>query len=361
LDEFVRYGMLVRRGDSKVMMPLGRFKARQVPQANLLEELERILTTLDAQLRSRKEAIPASISSARRAVDKSILDVVSHGSATSFRELLRAIGHLEKILNRGNLRAESRISKHPLRGLSPEWLLACDDGSPEVRLAGSVSSLFDKEIGQWRVHMAPVDPKRPYAWSSGNGSVVWTGGDIHKNLAAALHKRIQMASGSEGSHPLRSSISLHPCDAILLLQGRFDEIALEELLWGMTWIDWGPSDARSDAIRKVQRRWSVPLTYEPIPRGWSMLAATLYPGMSNAAGEAVELKPRSDHISLLRAGRYNDAVRTAQRRLFASGVPVRRATMQEGLEGVKVAASLAVPVMIEKVWKDIVEIDERGD
>jgi CRISPR-associated protein Csx17 len=172
LDEFVRYGMLVRRGDSKVMMPLGRFKVRQVPQAHLLEELERILAALDAQLRLGTETTPASISSARRAVDKSILDVVSHGSATSFRELLRAIGHLEKVLNRGNLGAEPRLSR-PLRGLSPEWLLACDDGSPEVRLAGSVSSLFDKEIGQWRVHMAPVDPKRPYAWSP--GTVRWSG------------------------------------------------------------------------------------------------------------------------------------------------------------------------------------------
>ncbi len=75
----------------------------------------------------------------------------------------------------------------------------------------------------------------------------------------------------------------------------------------------------------------------------------------------MELRSRSEHISLLRAGRYNEAVRSAQRRLFASGVPVRKASPEEDLEGIKVAASLAVPVMIEKVWKDIVEVDERGD
>lgn len=358
LNGFVRYGMLVRRGDSKVMMPLGRFEVKHVQRAHLLEEMTKALEPVDRYMGQNKGSVPASLSSARRSVDQATYDVVAYGSPNAFKELLRAIGRLEEVI----VRTESYASKlpRPIGGLSPEWLLACDDGSPEVRLAGSISSIYDEGLGPWRAHMAPVDPKRPDSWAQGWGHVSWGQGDVYKNLATAIHKRVLLASSYEGSDPLKASVRLHPADVMPLVTGRVDERALTELLRGMSWINWG-SRSSFASVKEVREAWKEPLDRRAVPRGWTLLAATLHPdALKDAEGDPVTIRPKADLIALLEAERYFEAVRTARRRLFAEGVPLRSAMPEESLRGIMVAASLAVPVCLNKVVNDVImRKDER--
>jgi CRISPR-associated protein Csx17 len=343
IREFARYGIFKRRGDNKVIMPLGRHKVHEVPKAHLLEELEPIIQYVDRFMHQFKGQPPASLDMARKGIDHYILKVVAQGSTTSFKELLMAVGRLERMIGRRNPFKEPRLIR-PLGGLSLEWLLACDDGSPEIRLAGAISSLYDKGLGPWRAQMEQVDPKRPYAWSEKKGSVSWGAGSIYRNLAASLHWRILLSSGQKDAHPLRSSISLHPRDAMVMMTENLDHNTLDDLLWGMTWIDWSLHGHSMRALRAINRTWWKPLSPLVVPRGWTMLSATLSPdGLVTSNDEHVVMGCEPEVASLLMAERYPDAVRLAHRRLYAAGVPVRMAVPNEDLEGIKVAASLLVP------------------
>lgn len=344
IREFARYGIFKRRGDNKVIMPLGRHKVHDVPKAHLLEELDPIVQTLDRFMHQFKGQPPASLDIAKKGIDQSILNVVARGSTTSFKELLIAIGRLERIIGQRNPFKEPRLIR-PLGGLSMEWLLACDDGSPEIRLAGAISSLYDKNLGPWRAQMEQVDPKRPYAWSEKKGSVSWGAGSLYHNLAASLHWRILLSAGQKDAHPLRSSIKLHPWDAMTMITEDLNHNTFEDLLWGMTWIDWTLNGHSMSTLKDIGEAWRKPLSPRVVPRGWTMLAATLSPhGVETSKNEHVVMACDPGEVSLLMAGRYHDAVRLARRRLFATGVPVRMAVPNEALEGVRVAASLLLPV-----------------
>lgn len=359
IGEFVRYGILKRRGDNKVIMPLGRFKVRRIPSAHLLEELDGILKNLDRFLAQFKGQVPASLGSARRGVDTAILETVARGSAISFKNLLAAVGRMERLIGQRDPSKEPKLNR-PLSGLSMEWLLTIDDGTPEIRIAGAISSIFDPGLGPWRAHMEPVDPERPILWTEGKSNTSFGHGDICRNLAYSLHRRILLSDRSEGSHPMRASIWLHPSDAILLLRKELDEQILDDLLWGMTWIDWKRKRYSSDVLEKVRNDWRQPIADIVVPRGWSMLAATLVPrGVKVSDEERIEVKPDVGMISLLMAGRYNEAVKAARTRLYSSGVPVRATMPDEGFEGMEVAASLMVPIGLDSVSRSIMLKEEK--
>jgi len=361
IREFVRYGIFKRRGDNKVIMPLGRYRVRDAPKAHLLEDLDHILRSVDYFINRYKGQPPASLIVARNGIDNSILRVVTHGSTTAFKELLMAVGRLEKIIGRRDPRKEPKLAR-PLGGLSLDWLLACDDGSSEIRLAGAISSLYDRDIGTCRAHMVQVDPKRPYTWSEKKGNVSWGAGDIYRNLALSLHKRILLAAEQEGAHPLHSSIRLHPEDIMPILEGNVDQKVFEDLLWGMTWIDWSIKGRSQGTLWEVNKAWRKPLSQRVVPRGWSMLAATLSPGgMQGTKNERTVMRCDAGEISLLMADRYTEAVRTAHRRLYSGGVPVRMAIPCEELEGIKVAASLLVPTSFVKQKAIVALENERSE
>jgi len=360
IREFVRYGILKRRGDSKVMMPLGRFEVRKVKYAYLLEELDAILAPIDRMLARFVGEPPASLRVARRKVDVAILNVVAYDSVASYRALLQAIGGLEEVLALRDPEAEPRLARPP-GGMSLEWLLACDDGTPEVRMAGAISSLYDKGLGPWRAHMAPIDPKRPYSWAKDRGMLSWEGGDAYRRMAGSLHRRIIVAVKEGNAHPLRSRLQLHPADVMPLVRGEVDERALCELLWGMNWLNWWDLDRSAPVLRQVRSQWSRPLGIEMVPRGWTMLAAALSPDPIIEEGDDRKgITPDASLVSLLMANRYQEAVAAARRKLFSQGVPTRQAVPREPLVGMNVAASLLVPVHLRPVLRSIVKRNE-GD
>jgi hypothetical protein len=168
---FVRYQLLKRRGDSYVALPAAHFQVRERREADLLEELNPLLTQMDGFQR-RAQSTPARFHSCRRAIDKAIYDFAVEGGAIRLKAILASLGRMEQYF--ASQDPSNPKLKRPLSGISPAWIAAADDGSLEVRIAAALASIGPTgEVGPLRANLAPVDPGRPWVWSVGRGQTAW--------------------------------------------------------------------------------------------------------------------------------------------------------------------------------------------
>ena len=128
VQEFVRYTLVKRRGDSFVALPAGRFRVKNASETRLLDDLSPLLAHLDG-LRRRDQSTPR-IESARRALEEAMFGFLARlqpeagGNALDFRTVIATLGRLEQVLQ----------FNHAPIALRPEWAQAGDYG-PEFRIA----------------------------------------------------------------------------------------------------------------------------------------------------------------------------------------------------------------------------------
>jgi CRISPR-associated protein Csx17 len=177
ITEFVRYGFQERNGLSYLAVPLGRFKPRTDPQADLLGEIDRYRENLRRVAQGKN--CPSSIQQVYRQLDKTIIEFASGKRA--LLDVLIALGAIEKALSRSrsSLWDEnfSRYSIQPLFPLSSKWVIACNDNSVEFRLALSLASrqnvtsrqlrqrLGYVRLGKW---LPPIEDDRVTTWQQGS-------------------------------------------------------------------------------------------------------------------------------------------------------------------------------------------------
>jgi CRISPR-associated protein Csx17 len=336
IDSFERFIFLERRGDGYyVALPAGNCPVDFKPNLRLLDDLDPILHCIDRYLDAFAN-IPATFVSARRNIENAIYECCIYPDHVRFAHLVRAIGRLEQLVAMRDRSKEPALSS-PLYGLRPEWIVQCDDGAPEVRIAATLASIRSTgKVGPIRSNMAGVDPLRPRAWVHGNGQRRWSGSTLVDRLGGVLAQRMMDAERfSAPTVPLEAWLEISPRDVVPFLCGETDDRCIEELLWGFTLVDWG----RSDALHSLLHRWHNGSSTNPLPRGWCLLKL-LYQ-TRRIRGEHVQCEPRV--LQLLRAGRPEEALTIARRRLYVSGLDPLPVADAGWIEPKRQLAGLLVP------------------
>ena len=112
VNSFLRYGLLKRRGDNYVALPMGQFPVKARKEADLARELETVLGRLDSYLR-RMGSVPARLESARNQIDQETYQMLLHGGSVHVKAVLRAVGRMEYLLSQQDMTAETGL-KAPL-------------------------------------------------------------------------------------------------------------------------------------------------------------------------------------------------------------------------------------------------------
>ena len=201
---FQRMAFLMRNGQNFMAVPLGRFEVRAQGSVDLIQQID---VWLDSFRRAcRNDTTPPRFAAALRRIDAAIFDYCHYGDKPRMAEILCALGNAEsQLANGANFRKTERRTIHPVPPLSPTWITACDDGSPEYRIALSLAAIRGDRahlVGDIRVNLEPVERQRSrWTWAERNRAVVWSGADLCRNLIAVFTRRV-MDAGRAGLEAL---------------------------------------------------------------------------------------------------------------------------------------------------------------
>jgi CRISPR-associated protein Csx17 len=353
IREFVRYEFQERLGQSYLATPIGRFGVPDAPLdgielvRSLNAELAEFRFTCRGKSEGAKTDPPARFPTALRRIDAAIFEFCKYGGPERLAEILSVLGCAERELAVGDLPPDKRRTKRPLGGLSPEWLIACDDGSVEFRLSRAVASIRSpagKNLPRLRAYLEPVEPGRwGWVWSGSDQAqrasrsssdratraVVWSGKHLAGNLGAVLTRRLLDAEkAGENLLPLSSPQPVSLADVSWFLAGHTDDDRLEDLLWGFTLVDQPPEE-----------EWDYPSggpdDGEPLPRVYALLKLGVLPGRigwvdgregivlqhtrTPDAEGGIAVRPEPAMLTRLRAGDVAGACEVAIRRLRVAG------------------------------------------
>jgi CRISPR-associated protein Csx17 len=332
ISAFQRMTFLMRNGQTFYATSLGRISVKQKPAIFLVEAVRPWLDGLRRECRDN--ATPMRFASSLRRVESATFDYCKYGGADRLADILAALGATERELAVGDIKPEKRLVK-PLARLSVEWLKAAmptnEDDAMVFRLARGLAFLDTgtKGTGRVRRYLEPVEQKgESWTWGQRGGHVVWSGGNLARNLGAILARRLQDAEkNGEPMLPIGSPFPVSLADIAAFLTGDIDDTKLEELLWGLSLVEPGSE-------------WEVPKsgTDAELPRAYALLKLTLIPGRlewakspngepllrlnrpgtsHSLSGIAVKAEPAIP--AKLRAGEVHGACEVAARRLRSSG------------------------------------------
>ena len=245
ITSFVRYGFQARLGDNYLASPLGRVSVQDRREVDLLDQIDRWLDSFRRACDDTKQPAPERFKVALRQIDRAIFEFCQYGGPQFFQSILKALGHAEAELGSGErFRVDGqtgRVRVRPLSGLSPDWISAAADGSPEFEVALALAGIFDDEskVGPLRANLEPVDSRSGRLnWAERDRRVVWNSGNMIANLSAVLARRL-MDGGRAGCVQLPFDFvnSASPRAIADLLAGTLDESRIEHLLWGLMLVD----------------------------------------------------------------------------------------------------------------------------
>jgi CRISPR-associated protein Csx17 len=346
LSAFERFGYLKRNGQSYIAAPLGRWAVpkQASPRISLIDEIDAWLNSLERAARGKNA--PGSLQRAGRRIKEAVMEVCRHDTAAHWQELLAALGAAESTLaHTPKTTVDSRLD--PLPPLSRGWLRACDDDSPEFRLALALASIRGgEEVGPLRANMIPLDWKASWpkfdTKKMDQPAVVWGQADLCANLTAVLRRRCLEAQRLNlEALPLAGTYPARLDEVSAFLFGEVNERKLEALLWGLNAV-------RLETGRPASDRRAV------LPASYSLLKLVHLPHPLRPAPEAepVALPHEPEIVRLASAGRLAEATRLAARRLRGSGLrPAVGTTCEEPGLARRIAAALLFPLSEEAVQR----------
>lgn len=346
ITSFVRYQLLQRRGRSYLALPTGRIGVAATPRegVDLVEELHPVLDQVDRFIRiSFREGPPASLGKARTAVDEKIFQFLLRGAQDHqfhFRQLAAAVGRLEMALA---LRTGGSIHVSPK--LSQGWITECGD-QLEVRVAAALTSLGAPPNGIRGNLLANAE----------DGRFAWRGRDLAAKLCSVLRRRVldrdrpgvqpgTDESGAESSKrgtsdPFYSSTLLRAEDSAAFLEGGLDESLLEDLIFAFTLVN------RRDEIKC----FAEPIRDVPIPASYALIKHLFLSTNELKRSQLPELRGDAAMISLIAAGRIEEAAQLCRNRLRANDLPVIHSAFPDDATGERLAASLLIPTRFSRWW-----------
>ena len=118
--------------------------------------------------------------------------------------------------------------------------------------------------------------------------------------------------------PLHGLVGLDPSDIAEFVEGEVDDACIEELLFGLTWLNWSSdSDALRGAVQELNGRWRMPVSSRPIPRTWALIKLLFLPSDLITGDKRYHIRGEPAIIPLLSMGRVKEACQMAQRRLYS--------------------------------------------
>lgn len=339
---FVRYGFLKRSGKAFLATAMQRFRVPDRPR-----EATSLLEQLDVWLDSYRRAcsvteIPERLKVALRRIESAIFQYCRYGRRQDIEAVLLALGAAEgELAVTGGRRGGKEICA-PLRDLSPQWIKATHDGSPEYAIALALAGIHDRDrhIEPLRANLEPVTLKNyPCTWQESLPHVVWRSTNLPANMAAALERRLLDGARAGCKNPpldFKRGVSL---DAIaLFIAGGLDDRRIEDLLRGLMLID--HRQKYPEGLTPVAIEHAPPLPREyallkllylprPIVRQWDgdyqrwkwrLVRTTKTSDGKTTQEEGLAIRPEPRVLPLLRGGRVNEACRIAYQRLRASGL-----------------------------------------
>ncbi len=346
INKFIRYSLQVRRGQSFIAIPSGQFKVSMLSESDLIRELNSILSRVDSFMRKFKPAPPNEYISARRRIDEAIFAVLKYGGAHELKMLIASFGKFEKLIARRDINKEPKLSR-PITGISPRWLIMADDGSIEFRIAAVLASIKQTDkVGSFRANLEPVDPNNPFEWSNSENQIAWFGNNLAERLSNVLKRRIIDADRfSCCSNPFWGRIGLSTNDIAYFIDGNIDEEMVENLIFGLMWLNWSSKVKTDEILKKLRDRWDKGIKNIPIPRSWALLKLLFLPGgIFVNKNERISIKPENSIISLLNAGRIGEACQIAEKRLYYSGLSPIKIKFPDEKNGQRISAALLLPV-----------------
>lgn len=329
IDGFERYSFLERRGQSYVALPSGSLSVHYQPQVALLDPVARWV-----RQPCRKKREPASLASARRHLTTALFACTRTPDAPRFVAVSRALALMDALPGLPGLLAA------PCTPLSPDWISACDDGGPEVRLAAALASLHGSgKLGPFRAHLAPVAPHALYRWEDTSDHHVPWRGETLEGLGRMFLRRLVLAQ-RYGEDPLRADLRLSPADLLPLPDGRLDVELLRDLLRAFSLVG---------RPQRLPEAWCAPLRQARLPHAVALLKLLYTPLPQDAGLDRERLRPEQRILRLVQAGRLAEACALAAQRLRIAGggglyLPTSFAESVRALSPVAVLACLAVPV-----------------
>ena len=339
VESFQRFGFLQRTGrDAVFAASVGRLAVKIQREANLLFDLDAWMQSLRGQARDN-----AGLGTVFRQVEDAIIEFCQRGGPNGLQDVLIAVGRAERWVASSGLRENVA----PLSNLSLDWLDHADDKSVEFRLARAMSSILQEPtqgIGAIRWNLEPVGtPQRRLEWVTDSTSFVWTAGDPLGNMLAVLERRCLEGRmhGMENRHPpLKATYSAQLSDIVSFLNGYVDDQRVADLSLPLSFVRYWHRPAQSD-FQQVP-----PLD---LPAAYAAMKLTLLPGEFECPGfdPSVDIAMEPSMLTMLRAGRVEDAYRVACRRLRAKGLRSLSEApgIRDGSEkGRRLAAALLFPL-----------------
>jgi CRISPR-associated protein Csx17 len=295
------------------------------------------------RLRREADDAPARFSASLGVLSDAVFDVVTReAEPTRWQSVLAAIERVERVQASG-----TAFKVGPCPTLSPGWLDAAGDDSPEWRLAlalGSAASGYKdgRSVDPVRAHALPLDPKKGWRYAIGadkrllnDPRVVMTGRDPLNDLIALVERRLVEASQT-GSRTLplvaRYGAGARLDDLARLLAGEVDlerVVALGRALMALAW----------ERVRLPREH--VDSHRDRPDEAWEALRLCTLPFPVRERNIATE----PAMFRRLASGDAAGAVELALRRLRASGLrPPLVAAIADSRTARRWAAALAFPI-----------------
>ena len=356
IGEFQRYGFFMRSGKAYLATPLSRFQVRRNAAVDLLSEpdVDRWLDTLRDY--ARREDAPGKLKSWVRRLENCIFDLTQQPETQ--RPVQQIMTLLSEVQRYGAISPKLREAlRTPLPRLSEKWVLIADDRSNEFRLAVALAGVYaSSNDPQKRFNMAtcvaPVTADGR-AWNESSRDVVWRGADLTQNLLAVLQRLLVNAKrlGLEDK-PLFGRCPCDPTAVAAYLAGNVDEQRIAALIPALS-VTRLPS---SLSFREKTDSLLLPFAY-------SALKLIFTPD-----AELRRLNVLSDDASLAipsgllrqtaNPATVDHALQLAGRRLRAANViTVPRALSAAGLEPIRLAASMLIPLRRDSAKETFKDID----
>ena len=345
VDEFVRYLISVRHGQSVLAVPVGRFKVsdRVRPEADLLRQLDGWVG------RARSNKAPGALTAALNGMDRAQFAVSAFGGAPRLQMVLAALAEAEQAVSRSpGFRKTQRLD--PIVGLSArQWVPLLDDDSAEFRVAVGLASLSDRVSsgrpstaeavgGSLATLLRPVKRAQfGLEWSTGGPRIPNLG---HRPLFDVLNDVVGARAALAGS--ARSSdegqdhiaglpfafdygLSVDLADIGRLLCGQLDEERLGAILAGLLLLEWkGAFSVVADCLavpddpvaRLHAASQPIYVVLAPFFAGRLPVAPTdAEPNPNRSIG----VRPRPEWVGAIRTGTAHTAARSAAQLLRGRG------------------------------------------
>ncbi|MFE4108403.1 type I-G CRISPR-associated protein Cas8g1/Csx17 [Almyronema epifaneia] len=379
LDEFVRYSFQERNGLSYFAIPIGRFQPHQNHRSSLLNEIDSWLLRLKGE--AQKDTALASLRRSHRQLQTAILKLAQQ--STGLLEVLIALGQVEATLDL-SLRTKEQKYPTPIPRLSKAWVSACNDNSPEFRLA---LALAGQNLRERLVWVRFNERNYPQWQKSDDGKTIWQHGTLIKNLINWLkrqeiewlqqQKRDSPAPDSEETRKQQMGFPIAPLgDVALWIAGAVDEERIAAIARGLSLVD----------LNSFETEYSAPSAAYPVPAAYALVKLAHYRELTKArlsrAVHKIFLVPKGQSPSItlsdqplphtpgllthLAAGNSLRATELAARRLHASGYApaVRTGLFEPGDRPQRIAAALAFPLAdwdMARLLKQVCQLNAQPD